>query len=376
MKIDTSLAASEIIDSMNELLFLSDREGIIRHTNAHSCRILGMDRAEIVNKTVGSLMRSEESIEEVLSRIRESGEKNTSIEVDFKSRDGIDIPVRLSVSVVHDREGDTLAIVFVGFDLRETNELKKMQRIMEFEIEMAAQVQARLFNHTTPRDPSWDIDIIYRPLARVSGDFYDFYESDNILKGLSLFDVSGHGVSAGLITMITRSMVFRKFRSMVDRPLEEVLSAINEELIREIGRLDDYMTGILLRFTDGSVEYVNAAHPHIIQRHANGSMSVLDNILYDNRGPFLGMYDVVLKYKVQKFAIHPGDELLVYTDALTECLGGSKRRYGVDRLVSSFKSAPNGSAREILSHIVGEAERFTEGRGFADDLTAIILKRL
>jgi PAS domain S-box-containing protein len=375
MKIDTSLAASEIIDSMNELLFLTDREGIIRQTNAHSCRILGMDNADIIGKTVSSLIRTEDPVVNAMSLFKGSALGHTGIEVDFMPRVGNDIPVRLSVSAIRDREDDVLAIVFVGFDLRETRKLKKMQHMMQIEMEMAAQVQARLFNNTAPTDPGWDIDVVYRPLSRVSGDFYDFYETDATLQGLSLFDVSGHGVSAGLITMIARSIVFRNFTSLHDHPLDEVLSSINDELVMEIGKLDDFITGIILRFRGTVVEYVNAAHPHIILRHADGTMHVFDNILHDNRGAFLGMYDIVLKYKVLKFPVNPGDQLLVYTDALVECIGDAKRHYGLDRLVASFKSAPDGNAHEILNHIISDMERFTNGHELSDDLTVILLRR-
>ena len=66
MKIDTSFAASEIINSMNDLLFLTDREGIIRQTNQHSCRILGMDTADITGKTVNSFVRHQKPIEDAM----------------------------------------------------------------------------------------------------------------------------------------------------------------------------------------------------------------------------------------------------------------------------------------------------------------------
>ena len=83
MKIDTAFAASEIINSMNDLLFLTDREGVIRQTNLHSCRILGMDTADITGKTVDSFLRHRKPIENAMRLFRESPERHSSIEVDL-----------------------------------------------------------------------------------------------------------------------------------------------------------------------------------------------------------------------------------------------------------------------------------------------------
>lgn len=375
MKIDTSFAASEIINNMNDLLFLTDRDGIIRHTNLHSCRILGMDTAGITGKTINSFVRRQKPVEEAMRLFRESPARHSSIEVDIMPRNGKEIPVRFSISVLRDREGDILGIVFVGYDLRETRKLEQIQSLTQTEMEMAAQVQARLFHNTLPADPAWDTNIVFRPLYPVSGDFYDFYESDGMLRGVSLFDVSGHGVSAGLITMIARTIVFKSFTTMNDRPLEEVLAVINDELMKEIGQMDDFVTGILLRCKGNMMEYVNAAHPHLLMRHADGTVEVIKNVYHDNRGTFLGTYAGIRNFTVLKFEVNPGDLVLVYTDALIECLGDTRRHYGLDRLIVSFRSAPDGSADEIMAHLIADMERFIGDHPLRDDLTAILLRR-
>ena len=123
MKIDTAFAASEIINSMNDLLFLTDREGVIRQTNLHSCRILGMETADITGKTVDSFLRHRVNPSRMPCAF--SGNRprdHSSIEVDLMPLNGNDIPVRFSISVLRDREGDILGIVFVGYDLRENPE--------------------------------------------------------------------------------------------------------------------------------------------------------------------------------------------------------------------------------------------------------------
>ncbi|MBP7738529.1 MAG: SpoIIE family protein phosphatase [Spirochaetes bacterium] len=375
MKIDTSFAASEIINSMNDLLFLTDREGFIKETNLHSSRILGMEQGDIAGKKITSFIRENELIGKAMSGLRESPLDHDSIEVNFIPRDGYDIPVRLSMSVLRDGEGDLLGVVFVGYDLRENRQLMKMQTMMQTEMEMAAQIQARMFHSAPPSDTAWEISIVFRPFSPVSGDFYDFYESGGMLEGVSLFDVSGHGVSAGLITIIARSLVFKGFTSMKERPLDEVLAAINNELVMEIGQLDDFMTGILIRFTNGTAEYVNAGHPQLLRRGADGTVTVINDAGRDVRGSFLGIDTIVPKFTTVKFDVNPGDQILAYSDGLVECVNGAKNRYGLGRLMDAFRRAPDGSTDMIMAGLVADMEGFIGGRPLRDDLTAILLKR-
>ncbi len=375
MKINTSFAASTIINSMNDLLFLSDHQGVIRQTNPHSCSILAMGQGDITGKNIQSFVRDRELVGDAISRFRESSLDHDSIEVSFIPRAGSDIPVRLSMSALRDGEGDLLGVVFVGYDLRENRQLRKMQTMMQTEMEMAAQIQSRMFHSTPPDDTAWEISIAFRPFSPVSGDFYDFYQSGNLLEGLALFDVSGHGVSAGLLTILARSLVFKGFTAMKDRPLDEVLSAINHELVKEIGQLDDYMTGMLIRFSDGRGEYVNAGHTHLLVRRAGGGVVVVDGGGRDIRGGYLGIDSIVPKFTAVTFEVTTGDMILAYTDGLVECIDSAKRRYGLDRLIASFRSAPAGSTDETMARIIGDMERFIGSRPLRDDLTAILLRR-
>jgi sigma-B regulation protein RsbU (phosphoserine phosphatase) len=54
-------------------------------------------------------------------------------------------------------------------------------------------------------------------MSGISGDLYDFYLDDDTLSGISLFDVSGHGIASGLITMLAKSILFRTYNSNMDQ---------------------------------------------------------------------------------------------------------------------------------------------------------------
>jgi phosphoserine phosphatase RsbU/P len=211
----------------------------------------------------------------------------------------------------------------------------------------------------------------------VSGDFYDFYESRGILEGVSLFDVSGHGVSAGLITMIAASTVRHVFREWSDAPLNLVMGRINEMIRREIGHVDNFLTGTLLRFRDFDVEYANAGHTQLLCRRGNGGpVSIINREGEDFRGPLLGIRDMDASFDLVTFSVSPGDQILIYTDALVETMDAGKRHFGQDRLIESFRNAPDGNPRDIADHLVADAERHMDGMPWRDDLSIILLKRM
>jgi sigma-B regulation protein RsbU (phosphoserine phosphatase) len=94
---------------------------------------------------------------------------------------------------------------------------------------------------------------------------FDFFlNDDNRLEGMTLMDVSGHGITSALITMMARTVISRRFNDMRALPLNEVMEGINTVLNREMRGVYLYLTGILLRFHESRVEYVNAAHPDLL----------------------------------------------------------------------------------------------------------------
>ncbi|MBN2158392.1 MAG: SpoIIE family protein phosphatase [Spirochaetes bacterium] len=376
MVLSTSFAASEIIKSMRDLMVLADYDGIISHVSPRTCAALGYGRADLIRKPIGFLVVESDQIDDEMRHFRFLPRDSSISDVHFRTGDGSTIPVRLSCSSIRDAEGDLLGFVFVGYDMRETKKLIEMQRMVDIDMEMAARVQSGIFPSPPSGIEGWSVSMVFRPVFPVSGDFYDFYVSERRLRGVSLFDVSGHGVAAGLITMIAKSIVYRIFTSHTDAPLNHVARLINDELVRDIGHIDNFITGILLRIGDGAVEYVNAGHTHLLlKRGDGGAVSIVNLPDRDFRGAFLGVPEMVSRFDVMTFKVAPGDMLLLYTDALIEAADAGKEHYGLGRLIASFETAPVGSAAEAARHIMGDLERWTGGKRIEDDLTMMLMLR-
>jgi PAS domain S-box-containing protein len=376
MTIDTSFAASEIIKSMKDLMVMVDYQGVIREISPHTCATLEYRAEELQGRPIDVLVAEKKILDDEILLFADPAREGRIIDMQFITKAGGRIPVRLSGSALRDSEHDLLGIVFVGYDLRETRKLVEMQRMMDLDMEMAARVQSRILHTEPPHSADWDLHLVFRPVYPVSGDFYDFYDIDGILRGLSMFDVSGHGVSAGLITMIARSIVFRVFRSSDAIALNVVLDKINEELIEQIGHIDNFITGTLLRFRGNRVEYVNAGHTELLYKSASdGSVSVINREENDFRGGFLGVRDMVSKFMLMTFSVSPGDQILLYSDELVETSDAGNEHYGLNRLMGAFLRAPAGTSLDTVEHILRDVNLFLGGLPFRDDLTIILMTK-
>ncbi len=263
-------------------------------------------------------------------------------------------------------------------NLIQTNKtLEENERSRKKEMVLAAAVQASFLPKEQPDDDCYDIAFTSRPWAEVSGDFFDFYEEDGSLKGLGLFDVSGHGVSSGLLTLLAKSTITRNFHLYRKEKLGRVMEFINDGLIAEIGQTDNYVTGILLRFDGDTVEYANSASPDMLFRSGPSGKTgkVTDRTGNKITGRFLGVAEMRAPISALSIKLLPGDCLFMYTDCMIESQDGRGRIYQETDLMGSLKNARGATAREILDHILADFDRFVEGCPVKDDLTAILIKR-
>ncbi len=256
-------------------------------------------------------------------------------------------------------------------------ELAEAMEVARRELELAERVQRGLFSGEPPHVDGWDIAVAYRPASSVSGDFYDFYAEDGKLEGLVVGDVSGHGVGAGLVAVLARSVFARHFAASGNKPLGEVVGAVHEELGRELGGVDEYLTCAILRIQDGRVEYANAAHPDIFYRKGgSGSVRALVPRKGDDfRGPPLGREGLDGTWQALRFAPEEGDAFLVFTDCLEEAQNSAGERFGRERLAASIARAPMKSARQLLDAVLGDLVAFMGDAAFRDDLTVVVVLR-
>lgn len=255
-------------------------------------------------------------------------------------------------------------------------QIREQQEIAHRDMIMAVNVQRSIIPQKAPIVNNYDIGLYAQAMSGVSGDFYDFYIQGTTLAGVGLFDVSGHGIASGLLTIMSKSIVFRHFEMLSSVHLGKVLESINQELIQELENVDNYLTGILLRFNDDKVEYVNAAHTDLLlKRKEANNVIVCAHKEKDIKGMFLGKSALQNIYTPLQFSMKPGDMLLLYSDGLTEQKNEAAEEYGFDRLKETFLHAQGNTVQEICEFIIAAFNEFRGEVRLGDDLTVIVLQK-
>ena len=260
---------------------------------------------------------------------------------------------------------------------RKNRMLQEQQTIHDRDMRMAELVQKSFYSSKAPHTASWDCAFLFKPMASVSGDVYDFYyNGDGELAGTSLFDVSGHGVASGLVGILSKYLAEQVFTSYGAKPLEKMLRQFNAELTKEKGMVENYLTGIFLRITENKIEYVNAGHTDVLVKTPakKDCISVLGGSNSNFRGSFIGIEGLPDDYCTITQELTGETYLLLYTDCLTESRNLAGDELGVDRLKEIFARTPPGSAKEVLAYLLDIFEAFTEAVPLRDDLTVIVMK--
>lgn len=261
--------------------------------------------------------------------------------------------------------------------LRQTNsQLQQLNRLAERDLQMAAQVQKNFYPQKAPQTDKYDCAYLFKPMAAVSGDVYDFYLEDNNLLGLSLLDVSGHGISSGLVGILAKSITSRQFLQSKSVPLHLVGNMVNEDLITEKGKVENYVTGIILRFTETGFDYINAGHPDLL--YTDGMypcVKVEKQKDFDGKGRFMGISDLSVDFSTISWKTSTGSLLLAYSDCLVESRNIQGEEFGIERLEKTFNQAPKNSSNACIEYIWDRFQDFTTGVSLADDLTVMVVKQ-
>ncbi|MDF2678520.1 MAG: rsbU, partial [Bacillota bacterium] len=88
-----------------------------------------------------------------------------------------------------------------------TKELEEINGILMMDIEYAREMQSLLLPAYIPQDSLVSFNAGYFPAERLSGDFYNIIKLDENNIAIYIGDVSGHGVSAAMLTMFANQNI-------------------------------------------------------------------------------------------------------------------------------------------------------------------------
>ena len=245
---------------------------------------------------------------------------------------------------------------------------------IENELRLAQVVQQSFFKHNETIYDEWSISYHNKPMAGVSGDFLDIYSTKNCLDGIGIFDVSGHGIASGLVTMLVKNIIFQEFNNGRSDKLKSIIDRINIRYIKDKGNIENYLTGILARLDGNKVEFVNAGHAMPIYYCAKDDSA--DFIEEDNTAfGAIGLPDIPTNFVSHTVEMERGDELIFFTDGVTEAVNMKGEDFGKERLLKSiFRNADRPLTTQV-NCIISDILTFIGNEPQKDDITIIILKK-
>ncbi|PYQ76249.1 MAG: hypothetical protein DMG04_04350 [Acidobacteria bacterium] len=240
------------------------------------------------------------------------------------------------------------------------------------ELEIAHEVQERLFPQEYPPVAGLDYAGACRPALGVGGDYYDFILLSKTELGIAIGDVSGKGIPAALLMATLRAYV----RGQIihhQTDLTTVMGNLNK-LVYESSAANRYATFFYAEFDAGSrvLNYVNAGHnPPMVFRQSAGR----EVLRLDRGGPVIGLMEDCC-YRQGCAALEAGDVLVAYTDGVSEAMNARDEEWGEERLMNAVAAHRMAPARALIDCLMTSADAFVAGAPQHDDMTLIVVRMI
>lgn len=248
---------------------------------------------------------------------------------------------------------------------RETAQRERLVR----ELEIAREVQERLFPQVLPHVEGLDFGGYCRPAQGVGGDYYDFIRLDDGALGIAIGDVSGKGIAAALLMASLQASL--RAQMLVQRDtLSQMLQNVNR-LVYGSSSENRYATFFYAQYAprERVLQYVNAGHnPPIVVRVGTNEI-----VRLDAGGTVLGLFPHTV-YSEGQLQLVPGDIFVAFTDGISEAENEAEEEFGESRLIPAIQNAHSRSAADLITSILAEVDTFTAGAPQHDDMTLITVR--
>jgi sigma-B regulation protein RsbU (phosphoserine phosphatase) len=234
------------------------------------------------------------------------------------------------------------------------------------ELELAREVQERLFPQRVPPIPRATIAGRCVSAQAVGGDYYDIFLTVDGDICFALGDVSGKGISSALLMATLRASL----RTLIldnDLSPTQLVFKLNR-LIHEASAQNRFATFVVFFYKPQtrSLTYVNAGH------NAPLLLRGKEVIRLECGGPVLGLFPDCT-YEQETLRIEPSDLLLVYSDGVTESIDPAGNEWCEEGLLTAVERHRKG-ADAIVEDVFKAIQVFAAGTPQPDDITLLVFE--
>jgi serine phosphatase RsbU (regulator of sigma subunit)/catechol 2,3-dioxygenase-like lactoylglutathione lyase family enzyme len=233
------------------------------------------------------------------------------------------------------------------------------------ELEIAKQVQARLFPQTWPASTTLEYAGVCIQARQVGGDYYDFLNLGQERVGLVIGDIAGKGIAAALLMANLQANLRSQCAIALDQP-EQFLQSVNRLFYQNTA--DTAYATLFFAEYDGkrrNLRYANCGHLCALLFRQDNTIDRLESTC-----AVLGLFEK-WDCTIRECQLLPGDTLALYTDGVTECFNDAAEEFGEQRLIEAVHRRPGLPPQALLQSILDDVQRFGSGEQH-DDITLIV----
>lgn len=251
-------------------------------------------------------------------------------------------------------------------------ELRLKDLLLKMDLKSAERIQKNLLPDKGPDIQGASYSSVYIPMDEVGGDFFDFLEIDENHTGFFISDVSGHGVSAALITSLIKSNL-----EMTKKNLLSPSNFINELQRKMLPLIEEkFFTAFYGVFNKNNYNFTYTSAGHLDQLVIRSETKKIEKLFL--KGPVIGFFDYPgYDFSQANVKLNSGDILVLFTDGIVELFAGTKSyktQYKQEGIADSVLRNFNKPAEQIVESIIMDAKQYQGKDKFEDDIALIVLK--
>jgi serine phosphatase RsbU (regulator of sigma subunit)/catechol 2,3-dioxygenase-like lactoylglutathione lyase family enzyme len=233
------------------------------------------------------------------------------------------------------------------------------------EMQIAKQVQSRLFPQIHPKLRTLEYAGICLQARQVGGDYFDLLDLGQERLGLVIGDVSGKGIAAALLMANLQASLRSQCAIASDQP-QRFLRSVNH-LFYENTADGDYATFFFSEYDDKTqrLRYVNCGHLCALLLRSDDTLERVEST-----STVLGLFEN-WDCMIEERQLFPGDTFLLYTDGATESFNDTGVEFGEQRLIETLRRHRAKSSQALIASIVEEVRQFNPNEQ-QDDITLIV----
>ena len=242
---------------------------------------------------------------------------------------------------------------------------------MERDMRLAREIQQGLLPQQSPSIGGFDVAGLCEPADQTGGDTFDFFEMPGGRWMISVADATGHGIGPALVIAETRAML--RAVSLREGDVANILGTVNDLLCADLGggRFVTCFCG-MLNPSDAGMSFASAGHgPLLFYNRRSDSFSQVAATALP-----LGIMEQTPRGQAAQYRFETGDFAAITTDGFFESADRQGAQFGMARMMEALRGDRNLPAARMIENLRRAVEEFTHGAPQADDLTAVVIRKL